>query len=155
MEIAIWFAFGWTSEETALKFGPGRDLENLNVVRTRIRSLCFLWSLYMIMTVGLSPTDHNLTKLENHLIPVVIHKGITKQIFGSSKNADFPDRFLIWRSKSTKVTPRKCTESRECTDHSVSKVSAILSLGRLCPRETPWPQNRHSMPVRDEPHYRS
>ena len=135
MEIAIWLAFGWTSKETALKFGPGRDLENV------CGSHSYSFSELPMITLHDSdcwfesrgPQSHQTGKPSDSL---VIHKGITKEIFGSSKIADFPDRFLIWRSKSTKVTPRKCTEPRECTDHSVSKVSAISNLGRLCTRMT-------------------
>ena len=87
----------------------------------------FLWSTLVIPIVYLSLTDHNLVKLENPLIPVVIYKEIRKHNFGSSKTSLWAARFLFWGSKVIKRTHAKCAnvwERPESTFIFAQQVSA-------------------------------
>ena len=133
MEIAIWLSFDWITKEALLKSGPNRDLESGLMVWCPIHSVRFLWSLFTILEIGLSPTNLDLPKLENRLVSVVLYKEITKQNFGPPEVSNLPDRFLIWGFPLAKITPKTGPEQWECTDQSVLQVSAV---GRLwTPRE--------------------
>ena len=133
MEIAIWLSFDWITKEALLKSGPNRDLESGLMVWCPIHSVRFLWSLFTILEIGLSPTNLDLPKLENRLVSVVLYKEITKQNFGPPEVSNLPDRFLIWGFPLAKITPKTGPEQWECTDQSVLQVSAV---GRLCTEQS-------------------
>ena len=124
MEIAMLLPFGWITKEAPLKSGRDRNLETFYMACSPVRSGRFLWSLLTILSIGLSTTNHNLLKLENHLVSVMLYKEISKQIFRSPKMSKLPGWFWIWGFQLVKITPETCPEQWECADQPVSQVSA-------------------------------